>query len=578
MGWRKDARLISLIFLILIAAGILAFPYLSPSNGVKVISVSKDSPCKDIITQGSIITEVAGVPIKNSQDFVKATRNLRGSTTFIINYNPRSCMIPENSSLGVKVKDVKKEGIKLGVEVGGGVYYYFKPKNQSSQTLKQTLSKLESRIKEYDLMDTKVKLINGSFRILTTSSEEDKIWLLTEKGDLEGDLLIPIEFTKNEASFNFNGKVHKISLQDDSVSIEGSSYKEGESFELDGVKIRVQNISKNMTYLYAKVFDENDLTTLKTNRRIIKQTNGYVFVVYVTLSEKASENFQKATRGQEATISPSGESFLKTPLVLLIDDKTFLSLPVSESSAGKNVTQLALWGFRRKNEDATQDMIRLSSIIELKGLPTELILERSEEYIPTSSYFLTLPFYAILISSSGAIVFFFLRYKKRGVLVLHLILLTLAELLLILASISLHYFVILLFIVGVALSALKGEIIDWKGWIGISFLFLTFMGIAISNWSLDVSSLIGLTCFIFFSMIEFSVIGDRLLSKKEVHVESERKRSLRILWFSTTITAIIILPVFLFGFVGFTSTFAVGILVSSTLTKPVYWNAITKIK
>ncbi|RLG54947.1 MAG: hypothetical protein DRN95_08320 [Candidatus Hydrothermarchaeota archaeon] len=578
MEWKKDVRTVALLVLLLISLTIIFYPFFLKPNGVRVISVSEDSPCKDVITVGSIITEVAGIPIKNSQDFAKATRNLKGSTTFIINDNPRRCSIPEGSQLGVTVSDIKKGGIRMGTDIGGGIVYFFKPEDTSKTTLEKTLKSLESRTRKYGLNDVEIELFNNSFKILIPSDEESYIHFLTEKGELEGCLVIPVEFTNEEGEFYLDGKTYDVYLEDGSISINGLIYSPGDSFELNGIEIKVQNVSKNTTTLLAKIFDERGLTL--SNKRVMKQSGAYIFLIYTTLSEDTSKTFARVTKGQEAIVSPSGEALLKTPLLVLIDETPFLSLPISEKNAGIEIKELTLWGFRRRAEDATNDMIRLSSIIEVKRLPTKLNLIKKDIFLPKSShFFITLPLYTILFLSLGLSVFFFIRYKRRGVMILPLILTTLGELVLILGVISFSPFLILLFIVGMSLSLLKNEIVDLKIWIGIFSIFMIVLGILLTKLTVDSNSLIAFSIFTCLSMIQSTVIGDRLLKKKETHIQSEYKRLLRILWFSASLIAIVLLPLFFFfnEFRCFVSVLITGCLVSATLTKPSYWILLGKI-
>ena len=164
-------------------------------------------------------------------------------------------------------------------------------------------------------------------------------------------------------------------------------------------------------------------------------------------------------------------------------------------------------------------------------------------------------------------------------MILPLILTTLGELVLILGVISFSPFLILLFIVGMSLSLLKNEIVDQKIWIGIFSIFMIVLGILLTKLTVDSNSLIAFSIFTCLSMIQSTVIGDRLLKKKETHIQSEYKRLLRILWFSASLIAIVLLPLFFFfnEFRCFVSVLITGCLVSATLTKPSYWILLGKI-
>ena len=102
----KDFRLILLIVLIFVSLIVVIYPKFSQGTGVIVTSVEKDTPCKDVITVGSIITKITDKSINNRNDFIQFSKSLKGPITLIINDNPRSCIIPENSTLNVDVKNI----------------------------------------------------------------------------------------------------------------------------------------------------------------------------------------------------------------------------------------------------------------------------------------------------------------------------------------------------------------------------------------------------------------------------------------------------------------------------------------
>lgn len=131
MNLPKHLGLIILILLILISLGLIVYPMIIRPTGVVITSVAPNSPCEDTMVVGSTITGVGNKLIKNSDDFAESTKDLGGVITFVINGNPRSCNIPEGTELNVTVTNVKTEGIKLGTDIWGGMFYLFESKEFS---------------------------------------------------------------------------------------------------------------------------------------------------------------------------------------------------------------------------------------------------------------------------------------------------------------------------------------------------------------------------------------------------------------------------------------------------------------
>ena len=176
MDITKNIRLLTLAGLVLLALVLLVYPMILKTSGVIVTDIPEDSPCQEIITKGSVITDVSGVPIQNSNDFYQAVKGLEGTVTFIINGNPRSCEIPSSSVLNVTVKDLTRKVLKFGVDIQGGTEIILKPeKDVSGSTLQEMLSTLESRAKNYGLTNSQFQIKDDSIHVLFDPDDEIEI-------------------------------------------------------------------------------------------------------------------------------------------------------------------------------------------------------------------------------------------------------------------------------------------------------------------------------------------------------------------------------------------------------------------
>jgi len=148
----KDLGLIVFIFLVLISLVLITYPKIMRPTGVIVTYVGANTPCGDIMSIGSTITGIGNKLVTNSDDFSEATEELEGVVTFLINGNPRSCNIPKGMKLNVSVADKKTEGIKLGTDIWGGIYYLLEIK-EPSQNL---IDHIEQRLVKYELRTRKL--------------------------------------------------------------------------------------------------------------------------------------------------------------------------------------------------------------------------------------------------------------------------------------------------------------------------------------------------------------------------------------------------------------------------------------
>ncbi len=586
----KNFGLIALIFLILISLVLIVYPEITTPTGVIITSVDADSSCKDIMTIGSTIGAIGNKIVKNSNEFTELTRNLEGVVTFMINNNPRSCNIPEGSRLNITVTDVKKGGIKLGIDLWGGVYYLFEPKEMSQDLI----NNIKQRSVKYGLSNTKIELYNDSFvKIITGPDEESYVNLLVEQGKLEGVVVETIDFTKKTVEFMFNDKPYEISLKDKkSVRINESEYGAGNHFKLDGVDVVIKNISENTTTLSIKIFDNEDLTLIQSSRlgysRIAKQGSGYVFAVPVELSEKASEDFKKVTKNLEVLVNPTtGESYSKYPISILIDEKEFISIPILSEEMGEKRENLILWSYLSNIEEATKDMVRLKTIIETKSLPQQLTLVKRESFKSTHGESLTiLLLFVALIASTITAVLFFIKFKKNGVASLPLIIMVLSELVLVFGVLSSNYFALLIFCVGIVVIVLGGKFYDWKGWMGVFLFFILIIGMVVSKWdgywALDASFVKGLMMVILIGFGQNVFIGMKVLTKRESYTPSDYKNASTKLWlFSTIFAFILIILYFIFNSIDFMSTsfimvVSMGLWINLSLVLPVYSNIVKK--
>jgi len=545
-------------------------------TGVIVASIDEDSPCKDIINVGSTITGIGNKVIKNSNEFIEATKDLEGTITFIINDNPRSCNVPKGAQLNASITNVKSSGIKIGVDIYGGGYYLFKIQSQPDDLLKI----IKQRAVKYGLVNTEIELYNDTFiRILSSPDEESYVNLLTETGELGGRIIQIVNFNEKSAEFTFNDKTYEMSLKNEkSVAINQTDHEIGQYFKLDGVDAVIENISKNTTTISFTIFEDTDLTLIQNpgvgSARIARQGSGYVFAVPVELLDKVSEDFEKTTKNLEVLVNPTtGESYSKTPISIFIDDKPFITIPILSTEMGVKTKNLILWSYYSKIEDATKNMVRLKTIVELKSLPQKLTLIKRDVF--KSSYWenlITSFLFVILITAIITSVLFLVKFRKNGLASFPLILMGLSVIVIILGVMSLNWFALIIFFAGVVSILLKGDINNWKGWVGVALFFILIAGVGMNEWVLNAPLILGLMTVIPIDFAQGIFVGLRVLKKKESYGSSDYKNTSKKLWlFSTIFAAILIILYFIGGmFTSFVMAVSVGLWFNLSLIIPNY--------
>jgi len=579
MDITKNIRLLTLAGLVLLALVLLVYPMILKTSGVIVTDIPEDSPCQEIITKGSVITDVSGVPIQNSNDFYQAVKGLEGTVTFIINGNPRSCEIPSSSVLNVTVKDLTRKVLKFGVDIQGGTEIILKPeKDVSGSTLQEMLSTLESRAKNYGLTNSQFQIKDDSIHVLFDPDDEIEIKKIIKQGIVEAKFMQSIQLTNKTGELIVNNKRYNVIPKDGSILVNDSEYKINEIFTLEGLEIKVDNVTENTTTFSMNVFDDQGITKVLTKEgssRIMQQQGGYVFVFQVELSEKASENFAKATKGQEVMISPSGESFLKNPLVIFLDDEPIISMPIPQSDVGKEIETMPIWGFERTRNEASYKMLRLTTALESGRLPVKLDIEKVSDVPPPKKRLVDYIARGVLIGLLVAFVVAFIKYRNTKNIVLMALILV-SEIILILGIASSQAFAMVVLASGVVLAIVKREVHGWSRWLALVLMFVISFGIIANKWVLDMPSVVGLCIMLCVSVVQLFGVNENFL--KDLSLIKKHENILRIIWKIALVVSVLMTPVFFIsGLRGLAVATVVGVMISTTITKPVYTDLVEKI-
>jgi hypothetical protein len=271
---------------------------------------------------------------------------------------------------------------------------------------------------------------------------------------------------------------------------------------------------------------------------------------------------------------------LKNSLIIFIDDQEFANIPISGQDAGTVKDELIIWGYKVRKDDATNDMLRLSTLIETKRLEADLTLEKSDIYTSQSGEFFifSLLYTALIVIVATALVFF-MKYRKRGMIILPLILLCLAEFLLILGVVSFGWFVFIIFFFGVISILTKGEIRNWVSWVSVFLMFVIAIGMVMGKWVIGIPSIVGLMVVFLISIGQGVFMIYQFLKKRETYTITDYRLSMDKNWLFTTVAIVVFFILFLIGgqYREFAVTTSVGLFIASAIIIPVYYSIIEKV-
>ncbi len=570
MKLSKQIRLISIGVLILLALVFLVYPLVIKKSGVVVTSVSENSPCKEILVPGSVITRINNELIEDSDDFQDISQDLEGRVNLIVNDGPRVCTIGNNQTIGVKVRDFERGGIKFGVGIEGGKELVL----ETDETVKD-LEIIKSRLRDVGSSDVKIEKVSDSrISIQFDPSDEEDITKVLEPGIVSFEFMKNIEIENGTGTFFLNEQTYDVTTENNSVNIEGTDYDVDDGFSLDGINARVYNVSENSTTLLFHVFDDRDVqsSNIEQNIQLSRIQNFYRYLLMVDIQQNARESFAKITKDQPTFVNPQGENYLQDPLVVMVDGEIITSFPVFSSNAGVEVEQLIVFGVEERREPAAEKLETLTTYLK-SGRLTGIEIVEENRVEPENGYLLNLTIYITLGLICCLCVYGFLR--KKSVEITGMILGVLAtEVLLFLGVLSSQVFSVILLMICLGFTVFKGVIKSRMKWVSLLLIVVISFG-AIAN------QLVVDRCTLFGFLFGFAVSGTYLVlvnkklgksrKKYEKLVENVWKVGLLLLLGLTVIF-------FIQDYQNFAISSVITFMISLSLTKPEYVRLVRKLK
>ena len=538
-------------FLLLILSIIVSLIAIGPSFskiGVKVTYVG-EGDLKGNLEPGTVIYSAGMVGEEPSNVYkLEDILQYQGKQGYLILYTSKgrkTIKIENNSILNLSVEKTDRTNLKFGLDIEGGIRALLDPENATNTTLEEIISILDTRINIYGLRQAEFRKVEvGQKELIMVSiaggTEREIRDLLSRKGNFQAWIPLKLE---DGSSFKLGkyleGENEKFSVDitNNTVNINGKSYKEGDRFALKGINFEVINLSLNQVVLNALVFESDDVRQVgmpPESDFFGKTQGGYKFQFGVIISRQGSKRFAEITQNLERSYSQRW-SYLSSKIHFYIDEKEIDSLSISGDLQGKEVTNPVITGYGETEAEARKNRDRLKAILQSGDIPVDIKVVSIDRLNPTLG-----ENYLYVIALAGIVAIFlvssvvFVRYRNL--------------------KISL----------GVILTMFSEVII-----------ILGFA--AATQWNLSTLALAGIIAAIGFGVDDQILIIDETSKKSQKYSLKEGlKRAFFMIIGAGATTIFAMLPILWAGFTayrevgGFAVTVIVGVLIGVLISRPAF--------
>jgi len=499
-----------------------------------------------------IITKINGIIIENSEGFYETVKGLGTSASIVANDEPVICNVEKPGYLGITVRDLSGSRLKFGMDIHGGTRIILKPtENITKDVMEQMITTLNTRINLYGLSEMRINLLGENLiqiEMAGAKGEEVKNFL-SKQGKFEAKIAETIETENGTGTIILGDNKYLVRLADGKIKINDSFYSMNESFYLENIKFDIGNITDKGTVVFVNVFSGNDIVTVYTDPQNSPPPrfvgNVYEFAFTVQISKEGAERFAKVTKNQP-TVFTGKSRYLVSPLVLFLDNKATSQLNIAADLAGKAITTPSISGSRTTKNEATQEKLRLQTILRSGNLPTEIEIVKVDTISPTvGKELVSSTIYIVIASVLVVSVIVFVRYKRAKIIV-PMVLISFSEILIILGF-----------------AAFTQTITDGNGWV------------------LDIPAIAGLIAVLGTSISQLIIITDQLFSRKDVVLSIRQKMAINMILTSAYIVIVAMLPLIVMGvgsLRGFAFTTIIGVLIGVLVTRHVYTFVVERIE
>ncbi len=350
-----NPRVVIVIIAFLIAVQLTGIPFALGREGVAIRSVERGSPAYDagLKTAESgpkeVIISIDGGNVKSIADYAAAVSSVEPNQTVTLETDKAFYKITarqagngtEASDLGIKVGNVQKSNLKLGLDLQGGARVMLKPETKlPKEDMELLIANMNKRLNLFGLSDVVVRpasdFSGDQFVIVEVAgaNEEDVRELIAKQGKFEAKIANETVFTGSQLTDVCRSA--QCSGLDPQYGCQGS----GSDW-------------------------------------------GCTFYFTIALSEEAAQT-QAAATGKLAVVN----NYLSQPLQLYLDDELVDELQIGKELKGNPVTSISISGSGTgsSRKDATSaaisNMKRLQTILITGSLPVKLEIVRTDSISP----------------------------------------------------------------------------------------------------------------------------------------------------------------------------------------------------
>jgi preprotein translocase subunit SecD len=377
-------------------------------------------------------------------------------------------------------------------------------------------------------------------------------------------------------------RFYPVSMGNGTIEIANTTVAENGTFTLEGIEFQYINQTNGRLEFHAKVYTGSDIELVYSDPQhsgVRPTGNGYSFYFAVLVSEKGAQRFADVTSGIPSRIDlQTGERYLESKIYLYLDGKLVSDLSIGSELGGKIYQTPQIQGFRTDLQGATEEKLRLQTILRSGAIPTTLMIASVDVISPTlGSDFFTSVLYAGILAGLAVFIIIFIRYRNLRT-ALPMAGISFSEVVIILGIASTNDAIIWasVMVIGflmIAASWWKKHEIDIFAWVAV--VLIPMLGLM--SWTIDLAAIGGIIAAIGTSVDHQVIIADEALMKTDERrvytVKDKMKRAFFIIFSSASTVIAAMIPLMSIGvglIRGFAITTIVGVLVGILVTRPAY--------
>lgn len=376
-------QLIVIIALVVLGAYTFGSPYLIRKSGVAVVSVSNPS-CNNV-NPGDIITEVGGNQINSIQDFNSLKFSSNQFISLVVNAGPGGCVALSDGSIGISATDVVSQKIQYGVDLVGGKEYTVDTSTIPTGQIQNVSNILNVRTVYLGLAGTNVEVVGGQLKIIAGTNTN--VNQLLFRGNLEGNIQEGIAFQNGQGNLMIGNDNFTVQMIGSNYKINGSTYSQGGSFYLDGVKTTITNNTNTSVILSLTFLNNSDVLGEVPGYQqtsFDSTTGNYNFNTLVSIDSAAGKRFNAITQNIKTTVI-GNQINLDAALAFTLDGDSLSNLGIPVSLKGQSLANIYVIVVDQSRDSLLSKEALVKAAIHSGTLPSALAISSSKNIIPSQT-------------------------------------------------------------------------------------------------------------------------------------------------------------------------------------------------